>query len=52
MSTTFRPYNPDQLLILPPNMAEWLPKGHLAHFISETVDELDTEAFYECYEGD
>ena len=52
MSTTFRPYNPDQLLLLPPNMAEWLPKDHLAHFINETVEELDTEAFYERYEGD
>ena len=30
MSTTFRPYAPDQSLLLPPDVREWLPEGHLA----------------------
>ena len=38
---TFRPYQPDQLLLLPPSIQEWLPEGHLARFVSEVVDELD-----------
>lgn len=25
---------------------DWLPEGHLAHFISDSVDELDLGAFY------
>ena len=52
MSTTFRPYQPDQLFLLPPSPKDWLPEDHLAYFISETVDRLDLSVFYGCYEGD
>ena len=41
MSTTFRPYVPDQSLLLPPDVREWLPEGHLAHHVSDLVDGLD-----------
>ena len=30
--TPFRPYNPDQLLLLPPDMTHWLPQDHLVYF--------------------
>ena len=30
MPTTFRPYQPDQLLLLSPHLREWLPAGHLS----------------------
>jgi hypothetical protein len=33
----FRSYDPDQLLLLPPVMAEWLPEAHLAYFVCEEV---------------
>ena len=52
MPTTFRPYNPDQAAALPSSPRDWLPEGHLAFFISDTVDNLDLSAFYEPYEGD
>ena len=52
MSTRFRGYAPDQLLLLPPNLREWLPEGHLAHHVSDLVDGLDLAAFYAPYEGD
>ena len=52
MSTTFRPYAPDQMLLLPSDMREWLAEGHLAHHISDLVDGLDLTAFYAPYEGD
>ena len=52
MLTTFRPYEPDQLLPLAPDMHEWLPEGHLAHHVSDLVDELDLTVFYAPYEGD
>ena len=52
MSTTFRPYVPDQSLLLPPDVREWLPAGHLAHHVSDLVDGLDLTAFYARYEGD
>jgi transposase len=37
---TFRPYDPRQILLLPPSLDEWLPEGHLARFVSELVDEV------------
>jgi transposase len=52
MPTSFRPYSPDQSLLLPPSPRDWLPEGHLAYFISDTVDALDLAAFYAPYEGD
>ena len=52
MSTTFRPYAPDQSLVLPPDVREWLPEGHLAHHASDLVDGLNLTAFYVPYEGD
>ena len=52
MPTSFRPYLPEQTLLLPPSLTEWLPQGHLAYFISDTIEELDLSALYERYEGD
>ena len=51
MSTTFRPYVPEQPLLLPPDVREWLAEGHLAHHVSDLVDGLDLTAFYAPYEG-
>jgi len=52
MPTSFRAYVPEQTLLLPPSLTEWLPQGHLAYFISDTIEELDLSALYERYEGD
>jgi transposase len=49
--TTFRPYSPGQLLLLPPDMSQWLPEGHLVHFIREVVGQLDLLAIYASYDG-
>jgi transposase len=50
MAQTFHPYDPDQALLLPPSLREWLPGDHPAHFISDTVDELDLSAFMRKYQ--
>jgi len=52
MPTTFRAYDPDQLLLLPASLRDWLPEGHLAFFVADAVDALDLQAFYARYEGD
>ena len=52
MPTTFRAYQPDQPLLLPPDLQEWVPPGHLAHHVSDVVNALDLTAFYAPYEGD
>ena len=41
MSKTYRPYDPEQQLLLPAALQEWLPPDHLAYFISDIVDQLD-----------
>ena len=52
MPTTFRPCAPDQSLLFPPSPRDWLPEGHLAFFIADTVAALNLEPFYAAYEGD
>ena len=52
MPTRFRPYQPKQMLMLPPDLREWVPEGHLAHQVSELVDGLELGAFYRPYEED
>jgi transposase len=52
MPTTFRSCAPDQSLLFPPSPRDWLPEGHLAFFIADTVAALDLRAFYAPYEGD
>ena len=52
MPTRFRLYHPDQGLLLPPDLRDWLPAGHLAHHVSDLVDGLDLTVFYAPYEGD
>src|SRR5215210_722570 len=52
MTTTFRPCAPDQSLLFPPSPRDWLPEGHLAFFIADTVAALNLDAFYAPYEGD
>ena len=49
MSKTFRPYEPDQLLLLPPALSDWVPDEHVARFVSEVVDALDLSAIEDTY---
>ena len=51
MATSYRPYDPNQVMLLPAALQDWLPKGHLAYFINDTVDALDLSAFYARYAG-
>jgi transposase len=49
---TFRPYDPEQVLLLAPVLSEWVPEGDLAHFVSDLVESgaLDLSAIYAGYE--
>ena len=52
MAQRFRPYNPDQLYLLPPSIRGWVPAGDLAHFVSDTIDSLDLREFKKRYRDD
>ena len=45
MAKRFRPVHRDQPFLLPPDMREWLPAGHLAWFVIDAVDVLDISRF-------
>ncbi|MCV7323021.1 IS1182 family transposase [Mycobacterium intracellulare] len=47
---TFRAFVPDQGLLLPPSLDDWLPAEHLARFVAELVDEhLDLSRIHAAY---
>ena len=52
MAKTYRPYVPEQDLLLPPSLRDWLPEGHLAYFVSDLVDQLDLSAITTVYEAE
>ena len=45
MSKTCLPYEPDQQLLLPVALQEWLADDHLAYFISDVVDHEQRQSF-------
>jgi transposase len=45
-----RAYLPEQDLLLPPSLRDWLPENHLAHFVSDVVDQLGLSAIESVYE--
>jgi transposase len=49
--TNFRAYNPDQLLLMPPALTEWLPGDHLVYFIRDVLGQLDLSRIYDAYDG-
>ena len=47
---TFRPYDQDSLLLMPPSVRDWVEPDGLAAFISDLVDELDLSAFLAAHD--
>ncbi len=52
MGQNFLSCDREQELLLPPSLREWLPPDHLAWFVIDLVEELDTDAFYAAYRAD
>ena len=50
MKKSYLPYEPEQQLLLPAALQEWLPEDHLAYFISDVVEQLDLAEITERYE--
>jgi len=50
MSKTFRDWDCEQTLMFPPSVLDFVPEGHLAHFVRETTqDSLDLSAILSVY---
>jgi len=43
-------YDPEQRLLLPQDLREWLPEEHLALFVSDVVEQLDLKKILDWYE--
>jgi transposase len=52
MSNQFKEYNLNQILLLPPNLRDWLPSEHLVYFVSDVVDQLDISDIQNSYGND
>lgn len=46
---SFRPWNPEQTLLLPPSPVDWLPANHLVFFLLDLAAELDLDAIHAVY---
>src|ERR687887_1882954 len=42
----------EQAFLLPPDLRDWLPEGHLVWFILDVVDQLDLAPFYRQHRDD
>jgi transposase len=49
MGKTFRPFDRDQLLLMPPSLYDWIAEDHLARFIADVVESLDLRAIEDAY---
>jgi transposase len=49
MPKGYRPYLPEQDLLLPPSLRDWLPEDHVVYFVSDVVDQLDLSAIHAVY---
>ena len=52
MTASYIAYHPEQQQLLPNALQDWLPEGHLAYFINDTVDSLNLSAFHARYAKD
>jgi len=51
MSKQFRDWTPEQILMLPPSVQDWVPAGHLVHFVLHIVrEELDLKPILKKYD--
>ena len=50
MGKTFRSYDLNQQLLLPPDLRQWLRADHLALYLSDLVEALDLSGIFHVYE--
>jgi transposase len=52
MAQNFIGCDRDQSFLMPPDVRDWLPEGHLAWFVLDAVAGMDLGEFYGAYRGD
>ena len=51
MPPSYVEYEPNQLLLMPPALQDWLPENHLSYFVSDSIDGMDLTPFHKRYES-
>jgi len=44
---TYKPYEQEQLYLIPPSVSELIPQGHLVRLVNETIDEMGLQQLLE-----
>jgi transposase len=52
MPQSFIACDREQAFLMPPDVREWLPEGHLAWFVLDAIAAIDLTAFYAAYRED
>ncbi len=47
----FKPYEQNQMMLLPPSLEELIPEKHMVRVVNKTIDGLRIEALVSTYEG-
>ena len=51
MAKTFREWTPEQSYLLPPSVLDWVPAGHLVHFVLNLVrEQIEVTAILASYQ--
>ena len=48
---TFKPYDPDQLSLLPPSLEELIPQNHVVRIVRDVIDQLNIDPILKKYKG-
>ncbi len=48
---TFKPYDPDQLSLLPPSLDEMIPDNHVVRIVRSVIDQLNIDDILKKYKG-
>jgi transposase len=47
----FKRYEQDKMMLLPPDVRDFIPEGHIVYVVNETIDGLDIQPLLDTYKG-
>jgi len=52
MGKSFCPFEPNQMLLLPPSIADWLPEGHQLFVLRDFLETIDLTPITSIHGGE
>lgn len=47
----FKRYEQDKMMLLPPDVRDFIPEGHIVYVVNETIDGMDIQPLLDTYKG-